>query len=59
MGHLCRLQERWPEAKHHYTTALGRRPTNPTLQYYLAFVLEKMGTQEDLRVGVCVWRTSG
>ena len=50
MGHLCRLQQRWSEANRHYVTALGRRPNNVVVRYYMGVVLEKMGGAENLQV---------
>ncbi len=54
MGHLCRLQERWVEAREYYTTAVRRRPRNSLLHYNIGFVSEKIGTSLDIQVRVIV-----
>ncbi len=55
MGHLCRLQERWEEARAHYTTAGQRRPNNFLLHYYIGFVSERIGTSLDIQVEYFVY----
>lgn len=50
MGHLCRLQGRWEEARRYFTIALARRPTTPTLHYYVGVVSEEIGTERYLEV---------
>lgn len=52
LGHLCRIQGRWEEAKEHYKTALQRRPDDPLLLYNVALVLEKIGMPEDIKVSI-------
>lgn len=51
MGHLCRLQGRWQEARKHFSVALQRRPKSPILHYYVGVVSEELGTQEAMKVG--------
>lgn len=50
MGHLCRLQQRWTEARDHYLVALSRRSENPTVLYSLGVVMGKMGSPSDVMV---------
>ena len=50
MGHLCRLQGRWEEARHYFTSALARRPTTPTLHYFVGMASEEIGTERDIEV---------
>ena len=50
MGHLCRLQGRWEEARRYFTSALARRPNLPTLHYFLGVASEEIGTQRDIEV---------
>lgn len=52
MAHLCRLQERWSEAKEHYKKAILRRPKDGELHYYMGFVSERLGTRSGFKVGV-------
>jgi hypothetical protein len=52
MGHLCRLQGRWEEARRYFTSALDRRPTLPTLHYFVGVASEEIGTERDIEVAV-------
>ena len=47
---MHRLQQRWEEARQHYSVAVKRRPKNPVLHYFIGFVSEKLGSPEDLQV---------
>ena len=50
MGHLCRLQERWEEARRYYQTVLQRRPNNIVIRYNLGLVHMNMEGAENLQV---------
>ena len=50
MGHLCRLQGRWREARSYFEAALRRRHNVPSLHYLVGVVSEELGTERDIEV---------
>ena len=41
-GHMCRIQERWEEAKEKYEIVLKRRPSFFNIRHHLGFVNEQL-----------------